>query len=180
MKGPGSVQPAGLYRGRIAPFLLMWRPYPHYSHWTTGWRDRIGKRGSERGVIGVHALCIISYSEEDSAASGNESGRRCTEVNAVNANEGAAFAGRYIWLKGTSHGEHSAVVLSAKKKKKHKKTTQSKGRHVEFSGIFLARLKIKDVISDKEAESLTRRTTGNVKCELLKGFCQTRSSVGWG
>lgn len=59
-------------------------------------RDSIGKRGSERRVIGEHALCIISYSEEDSAASGNESGQQCTEVNAVNANEGTAFAGRYI------------------------------------------------------------------------------------
>lgn len=59
-------------------------------------RDSIEKRGSERRVIGEHALCIISYSEEDSAASGNESGQQCTEVNAVNANEGTAFAGRYI------------------------------------------------------------------------------------
>ena len=32
----------------------------------------------ERGVIGAHALCIISYSEEDSALSGNESGQRRT------------------------------------------------------------------------------------------------------
>lgn len=90
----GSVN--WICRERIPRFLLILHPLPHRSHWTTGWRDRIGKRGSERGVIGVHALCIISYSEEDSAASGNERDQQCTEVNAVNANEGAAFAGRYI------------------------------------------------------------------------------------
>ena len=133
VKGLGSVQSAGLYRGRISLFLLIWRPYSHYSHWTTGWRDRIGKRGSERGVIGVHALCIISYSEEDSAASGNESGRRCTEVNAGNANEGAAFAGRYIWLKAQVMVNTAQWCYQQKKKKKK----QSKGRLVEFfGGIF--------------------------------------------
>lgn len=50
----------------------------------------------EEGVIGLHALCIISYREEDGATSGNESGRWCSEVNAANANEDAAFAGGHI------------------------------------------------------------------------------------
>lgn len=54
------------------------------------------KKRSEGGVIGVHALCIISYREEDGAASGNESPRWRGEVNAANANEDAAFAGGHI------------------------------------------------------------------------------------
>lgn len=54
------------------------------------------KQRSEEGVIRVHALCIISYREEDGAASGNESSRWCSEVNAANANEDAAFAGGHI------------------------------------------------------------------------------------
>lgn len=108
---------------------------------------RIGKRGSERGVIGVHALCIISYSEEDSAASGNESGQQCAEVYAANANEGAAFAGRYIWLK-------ARVMVNTAQRCYQRK---SKGRRVEkrwvFEG-FVVWLKIKDLIGDKRAESL--------------------------
>lgn len=113
--------------------VLILRPLPHYSHWTTGWGDRIRKRRSERGVIGVHALCIISYSEEDSAASGNESGQQCTEVNAGNANEGAAFAGRYIWLK-------AQVMVNTAQWCYQQKHTESKARHIgkemSFWGIF--------------------------------------------
>lgn len=82
----------------------------------TGWR----KRGSEEGVIGAHALCIISYSEEDSAARGNELGRRCTEVKAANANEGAAFAGRYI--RSRAH-----VTVNAAPRRNLQKHTESGG-----------------------------------------------------
>lgn len=88
-----SVQEVSFAK-KISPFLLLLRELTLYS----GWMDRIRekKKGSEEGVIGVHALCIISYREEDGAASGNESGRWCSEVNAANANEDAAFAGGHI------------------------------------------------------------------------------------
>lgn len=114
--------------------------------------DRIRKR-SKRGVIGVHALCIISYSEEDSAASGNESGQQCTEVNAGNANEGAALAGRYIWLKA------QVMVNTAQwcYQQKHTKVKDAISKKRWVFVVFLARLKIKDLITDKRAESLMSR-----------------------
>lgn len=114
--------------------LLISCPLPHYSHRTIRWGDRRRKKkGSEEGVIGVHALCIISYSEEDNAVSGNESSRQCTGVNTVNANEGAAFAGRYIWLK-------VLVMVNTAQWCYQPKHTESKGRCIEkemsLRGIF--------------------------------------------
>lgn len=41
-----------------------------------------GKERKREGIIIVHALCIVSHSEKDGAASGKES-----EVNTANANE---------------------------------------------------------------------------------------------
>lgn len=58
--------------------------------------DRWMGRQIEGGVIGAHALCIISKSAGGNAAGGSVSGRQCTEVNAQNANQGNAIAGRYI------------------------------------------------------------------------------------
>lgn len=82
-------------------FLLIIQLLPNYSLRTSGWRATATQEnvGARWGVIGVHALCIISYSEEDSTARGNESSQQCTEVSAANTNEEAAFARRNIWLK---------------------------------------------------------------------------------
>lgn len=88
--------------------------------------------GSEEGVIGVHALCIISYSAGAGATSRNESGQRCTGANAANANERAEFRWRLHLIKSTSHGEHSAAVLSAGKKHR-----ESEGGSVEKEMSFL-------------------------------------------
>lgn len=52
--------------------------------------EETGGRGAGWGVIGEHALCIISHREEDGAASGSES----SEVKAANTDEGAALAAR--------------------------------------------------------------------------------------
>lgn len=124
---------------KISPFLLLLRDLTLYS----GWADRIRKKRREDRVIGVHALCIISYREEDGAASGNESGWWCSEVNATNPNEDAAFAVGHIWLKA-SHGEHGTVVLSAKTQQ----VEEPEPTRDEFLGLFLARLEIKDLMAD--------------------------------
>lgn len=159
----GSV--GWIRRERIFLFLLILRPLPHYSHWTTGWGDRKGKRGSERGIIEVHALCIISYSEEDSAASGNESGQQCNEVNAVNANEGAEFAGRSIWLK-------SPVMANTAQWCYQQKHTESKGRRIEERVLGYFWLKIKDLIADNRATDVEeeREDVKYCTCDLSNLF----------
>lgn len=93
-------------------FLLIIQPLPNYSLWTLGWGATTAQKVETRwGVIGAHALCIISYSEEDSTASRNQSSQQCTEVSAEHTNEGATFARRNIWLKSRC-GEHGKPVLS--------------------------------------------------------------------
>lgn len=77
--------------------------------------------------------------------SGSVSGQQCTEVNTVNANEGAAFAGRYIWLK-------AQVMVNTAQRCYQRKHTQSNGCQKEMSFVsyfwLQRRWKIRLLIKD--------------------------------